>query len=76
MKDEFPKAYKPLRENRYVDDLLSGDDTSEGRDEQIQAVEEVLRRGGFSLKFVVKIGENLLRKLVLMERVYTIQGVH
>ena len=46
MKDEFPKAYKPLRENRYVDDLLSGDDTSEGRDEQIQAVEEVLRRGG------------------------------
>ena len=57
MKDEFPKAYKPLRENRYVDDLLSGDDTSEGRDEQIQAVEEVLKRGGFSLKFVVKSGE-------------------
>ena len=25
--EEFPKAYKPLHENRYVDDLLSGDDT-------------------------------------------------
>ena len=57
MKEEFPKAYKPLQENRYVDDLLSGDDTMEGRDEQIQAVEEVLKRGGFSLKFVVKSGE-------------------
>ena len=48
---------KPLRENRYVDDLLSGDDTEDGRDKQIQAVEEVLKRGGFSLKFVVWSGE-------------------
>ena len=55
--EEFPKAYKPLHDIRYVDDLLSGDDTMAGRDEQIQAGEEVLKRGGFSLKFVVKSGE-------------------
>jgi len=54
---EYPKAYQPLRENRYVDDLLSGDDTKEGREEQIKAVEQVLSRGGFSLKFVVRSGE-------------------
>ena len=40
-----------------MDDLLSGDDTITGRDEQILAVEEVLKRGGFLLKFVVKSGE-------------------
>ena len=40
-----------------MDDLLSGDDTEVGRDEQIQAVEEVLKRGGFPLKFIVKSRE-------------------
>ena len=38
---------KPLRENRYVDDLLSGDDTEDGSDDQIQAVEEVLKEADF-----------------------------
>ena len=55
--EEFPKAYKLLHENRYVDNLLSGDDTVMGRDEKISAAEKVLERGGFSLKFVVKSGE-------------------
>ena len=40
MADEFPEAYKTLRENRYVDDLLSGDQDEEGRERQIQAVKE------------------------------------
>lgn len=57
MAEEFPEAYKPLSENRYVDDLLSGDDSISGRDDQIKAIEEVLKRGGFTLKFVVKSGE-------------------
>ena len=56
MAEEFPEAYKPLRENRYVDDLLFGDDSVSGRDDQIITVEEVLKRGGFTLKFVVKSG--------------------
>ena len=57
MSEEFPEAYTTLRENRYVDDLLSGADTESNREKQISAVEEVLKRGGFSLKFVVKSGE-------------------
>ena len=56
MAEEFPEAYKPLRENRYVDDLLFGDDSVSGRDDQIITVEEVLKRGGFTLNFVVKSG--------------------
>ena len=50
--EEFPKAYKLLKEYIYED----------GRDEQIQAVEEVLKRGGFSLKFVVQSEEKPLEK--------------
>ena len=60
--DKFPETYKPLRENWYVDDLLSGDHTEVGRDEQIQAVEEVLKRGGFPLKFIVKSREKPAEK--------------
>ena len=57
MADEFPEAYKTLRENLYVDDLLLGDQDEEGRERQIQAVKEVLKRGGFNLKFVVRSGD-------------------
>ena len=41
MADEFPEAYKTLRENRYVDDLLSGDQDEESRERQITAVKEL-----------------------------------
>ena len=57
MADKFPEAYKTLRENGYVDDLLSGDQDEESRERQITAVKEVLKRGGFNLKFVVRSGD-------------------
>ena len=57
MADEFPEAYKTLRENQYVDDLLFGDQDEESRERQIEAVKEVLKRGGFNLKFVVRSGD-------------------
>ena len=57
MADEFPEAYRTLRENRYVDDLLSGAQDKESREKQITAVQEVLKRGGFNLKFVVRSGD-------------------
>ena len=57
MAEKFPDAYKTLRENRYVDDILSGAETEMKRESQISAVEEVLKRGGFSLKFIVRSGE-------------------
>ena len=56
-KDEYPEASKPLRENRYVDDLLSGADTEEEREKEIEAVQKVLAKGGFALKFVVRSGD-------------------
>jgi len=55
--EKFPDAYKTLRNNRYVDDIISGANSRTLRDIQIKAVEEVLKRGGFSLKFIVKSGE-------------------
>jgi len=55
--ERYPSAYKTLKENRYVDDILSGEDSEEKRAEQIEAVQEILKRGGFSLKFIVKSGE-------------------
>ena len=47
MAKDFPQAYKTLRENRYVDDILSGAETKNLREDQINAVEEVLKMGGF-----------------------------
>ena len=40
-----------------MDDILSGEGSKEKREEQIEAVQEVLKRGGFSLKFIVKSRE-------------------
>ena len=57
MAEEFPEAFKTLRENRYVDDLLSGAKNEESRERQISAVQEVLLRGGFNLKFIVQSGD-------------------
>ena len=57
MAKDFPQAYKTQTENRYVDDILSGAETENLREDQINAVEEVLKMGGFSLKFIVKSGE-------------------
>ena len=57
MADEFPEAYRTLRENRYVDDLLSGAQDEDSRERQITAVQEVLKRGGFNLKFIVRSGD-------------------
>ena len=56
-KDEYPEAIKPLKENRYVDDLLSGADSEEEREKEIEAVQKVLAKGGFALKFVVRSGD-------------------
>ena len=55
--DRYPGAYRSLREDRYVDDILSGESSIQGREEQIEAVQEVLKRGGFSLKFIVRSRE-------------------
>ena len=52
--EQFPEGYRTLREERYVDDILTGADSIEDRENQIVAVQEVLKFAGFSLKFIVK----------------------
>jgi len=54
----IPAAMNSLTKERYVEDILSGEDTEEDRDEQIKQVQELLSKAGFSLKYVVKSGEN------------------
>ena len=51
MAEEFPEAYKTLV------DLLSGAKDEESRERRISAVQEVLLRGGFNLKFIVRSGD-------------------
>ena len=45
-----------LTKDRYVDDILSGADSQEERDEQISQVQDLLSTAGFSLKYVVLSG--------------------
>ncbi|MBZ5782228.1 hypothetical protein K8366_25015, partial [Klebsiella aerogenes] len=40
-----------------MDDLLSGAETEKLREDQINAVQEVLKQGGFTLKLIVRSGE-------------------
>ena len=61
---EFPESYRILRENRYVYNLLSGANNEESRERQIAAVQEVLKRGGFNLKFTVRRGEKPSEKAI------------
>ena len=57
LKDEFPLAFLVINRDMYVDDLLSGSSTNDIVAEQIRQVSEVLKRGGFFPKFVVKSGQ-------------------
>ena len=58
----FPMAVDPLSFSRYVDDINAGADTLEDREAQIDDVGEVLARGGFRLKYVVRSGEKPCEK--------------
>lgn len=57
-KEEFPLAYTILSEEIYVDDILSGCDTEEERNQQILEVKHVLASGGFHVKYVLKSGDS------------------
>ncbi|XP_063363671.1 uncharacterized protein LOC134652418 [Cydia amplana] len=48
--DEFPAASKMIKEDFYVDDLMSGCDTIEQAIEANNQLQEVMRKGGFQLK--------------------------
>ena len=54
---EYPMANEPLDKCRYVDNITPGASTLQDREEQIRQCKELLDKGGFSLKFVVKSGE-------------------
>ena len=54
---DYPRAVEPLDKCRYVDDITPGSSSAEEREEQIKQCQELLDKGGFNLKFVVKSGE-------------------
>ena len=57
-KDEYPEAELPLSDHsRFVDDIVSIAETEKTAERQIRDVREVLSKGGFSLKFVVRSGQ-------------------
>ena len=56
--DEFPLGKECIINSRYVDDIPSGAGSREERETQIDQVKQILQKGGFSLKYVVKSGED------------------
>ena len=56
--DQYPEGRNCILNNRYVDDIPSGAGSTEDREIQINQEQEILKRGGFSLKYVVRSGED------------------
>ena len=56
--DEFPEGRECILNNRYVDDIPSGAGSKESRETQILQVQQILQKGGFSLKYVIRSGED------------------
>ena len=57
MNDDFPLASKMIVEDSYVDDIISSVSSRDCAMERIKEVEEVLRPGGFQIKYWVLSGE-------------------
>ena len=57
---EFPHAVDPFSRHHYVDDVVSGAENPGLRDEQITQSVEVLAKGGFKFKHVIRSGEERL----------------
>ena len=55
---EYPLGRDCIINNRYVDDIPSGAGSEEERENQISQVQQILKKGGFSLKYVVRSGED------------------
>ena len=58
LEEEYPLAGGIIKNDRYVDDVLSGDNTKDAVENQILETKAALQKGGFQLKYVVKSGEN------------------
>ena len=56
VEDEEKDAVETLEKDRFVDDLLGGEETRENVDKQVSGTTITLGRGGFSLKFVLNSG--------------------
>ena len=55
--EEFPNALNVVKNDRYVDDIFSGDNSDEAIEEQIEETSTALAKGGFNFKYVVKSGK-------------------
>ena len=56
--EQHPEGSECILNNRYVDDIPSGAGSVRERETQINQVQQILKRGGFSLKYVVRSGED------------------
>ena len=57
-RERYPLSVDPLEEGRYVDDMNSGTDTAELREEQITQTKAALSLGGLKMKFVARSGHD------------------
>lgn len=57
-RDKFPLAEEIVLKNIYVDDAMAGANSKETREMQIDQTRELLKKGGFKLKYIVRSGED------------------
>ena len=55
-KDMYPLAVDPMTRDKFVDDMVSGADTPEEREEQVRQTTASLETAGFSMKYVARSG--------------------
>ena len=70
--ERYPSAYKTLRDTRYVDDILSGEDSKEERAEQIEADSE---KRGFFVEICCKKWRETFGESKYRRRNYEIVGL-
>ena len=55
-KDKYPLAVNPMTRDKFVDDMVSGGDSLEEREEQIRQTTASLETAGFAMKYVARSG--------------------
>ena len=73
-KDEDRDAVETLEKDRFIDDLIGGEETKEGVDKQVNGITRMLSRVGFNLKVVVNSGIKPCEKASLDEETVKMLG--
>ena len=75
LKAQFPKAEDTVFKRMYVDDLVPGAHSIEEREDQIADTVNLLKNGGFEIKFVSKSGSPPPENASTVECIHSTESV-